>query len=199
MVFNRNNDGYHQRSLIGILMSPFRAVGEFVKEAISGDEGYRSSEGSSPIRILTLPFRMLWGFLVFMVQAWSTSRNGIAFLRGLPAFAILLATPLVLWGLTSYARQISLGPTLGYHQMHTRNEAWDEAKLFSQKLVELRPDSDQYKYMHAENISRTGDLGGATRLMSYLAGSTESAPELNSDAPESMSDCLLYTSDAADE
>ena len=189
MAFNRNDDdNFQKRSLLGILMSPFRAVSDWVKEATSGDPGFRSSEGFSPISVLTFPFRMLWGFLVFMVQAWSTSRNGIAFLRGLPAFSILLFTPFLLWVLHNYSRNISLGPTLGYHQLHTSNQAWDEAKLFSQKLIELRPDSDEYKYLHAENINRTGDLDGATRLMSYLAGSTELPPEVDPDGPEAMSD-----------
>jgi len=175
MVFNRNDDdGFQNRSIVDILFSPFKAVKDWVGEAVSGDSGIREHGGGfSPVKLLTLPFRLLWGFMVFMVQAWTTSRNGIAFLRGLPAFGILVLTPFLLWLFNNYARQISLGPTLGYHQMHLRNEAFDDAKMFAKKLVQLRPDSKQYKYMLAEDFDRTGDNGEATRIMQYLAGDTD--------------------------
>jgi tetratricopeptide (TPR) repeat protein len=173
MAFNRNDDGFQRRSLIEILFAPFRAVRDWVGDAISGDDGIRDRDGFNIVKLLTLPFRLLWGFFVFMVQAWTTSRNGIAFLRGLPAFGILIFTPFLLWVFSNYERQISLGPTLGYHTMHSRNKAWDEAQMFALKLVELRPEDKQYKFMLAENLDRLGDNGEATRIMRYLAGSTD--------------------------
>jgi len=168
----RNDDGFQNRSIVDILLSPFRAVKDWIGDAISGDDGFRDRDGFSIVKFLTFPLRLLWGFLVFMVQAWTTSRNGIAFLRGLPAFGILAFTPFLVWAFNTYAKQVSLGPTLGYHQMHLRNEAWDDAKMFAKKLVELRPDSKQYKYMLAEDYDRVGDNGEATRIMQYLAGDT---------------------------
>ena len=173
MIFRRDDDG-HSRSFFQILMSPFHAIGDWVGDAISGDDGYREKgDGNVVVRTLTLPFRLLWGFLVFMVQAWTTSRNGIAFLRGLPALGILAITPFLLWVFTTYSRPISLGPTMGYHTMHLRNQAYDNALLFSRKLVALKPESSQFKYLMAEDLERIGDDGEAMRVMQHLAGSTE--------------------------
>ncbi|WP_157665232.1 tetratricopeptide repeat protein [Mariniblastus fucicola] len=165
-------------------MAPFRAIQDWLKDAISGDDSFRSDQGNVIVRFITLPFRLLWGFLVFMVQAWTTSRNGIAFLRGLPAFGIIAFTPFLLWLVNNYSRQISVGPTIGYHKMHLRNGADEYAQLFSKKLVELEPESKEYKYMMAEDYARNGDIGKATRIMEFLAGSTDITPTALVSSPE---------------
>jgi len=172
MIFKRD-DGFQDRSFIDILLAPFRAIQEAVRDGLSGEKAFSDGQGNSFTRILTLPIRLLWGFLVFMVQAWTTSRDGIAFLRGLPAFGILIATPFLLWALHNFVNPFSLGPTLGYHSMHLRNKANDNALLFSKKLVELKPESKDFKYRMAEDFARIGDIGEATRIMTHLAGSTE--------------------------
>ena len=174
MVSNRNDD--EQRSFIDTLLMPFRAIQDWIRDAVSGDDGIRHSERNSIVKTLMTPLRLVGGFLVFMVQAWTTSRNGIAFLRGLPAFSILALTPFLLWGLNNYSRQLSLGPTLGYHQMHLKNQSFDNALLFSRKLVELKPESKQFKYMMAEDVYRNEDTDEATRIMEYLAGDTNIIP-----------------------
>ncbi len=156
-----------------ILLTPFRSVQDWIGDTISGDDSFRGGNGNSIVRIFTFPLRLLWGFAVFMVQAWPTSRNGIAFLRGLPAFAILAFTPFLIWVLSNYSKQISLGPTMGYHEMHVRNDAHGNALLFAKKLVDLKPDSSEYKYLMAEDIDRTGDNAEAIRIMQYIAGGIE--------------------------
>ena len=172
MIFKRD-DGFNNRSFIDILLAPVKAIQDSISDGLSGDESFRGSEGNIFSRVVTFPFRLLWGFLVFMVQAWTTSRNGIAFLRGFPAFAILIVTPFLIWALNNYANPISLGPTMGYHSMHLRNQAFDNALLFSRKLVNLKPESKDYKYLLAEDLDRNGDNVEATRIMKYLAGSTD--------------------------
>lgn len=157
-------------------MTPFRSVREWFGDAISGDDSFRDGKGNVAVRFLTFPFRLLWGFAVFMVQAWTTSRNGIAFLRGLPAFGIFAFTPFLIWALDYYDRQISLGPTIGYHQMHQRNEDFDYALMFSKKLVDLRPDDREFKYLMAEDTYRDGDVEKAKNVMNYLAGELEPTP-----------------------
>lgn len=172
MIFKRD-EGFQDRSFIDILLAPLRAIQDAVRDGLSGEQAYSDGQGNAFTRMLTLPIRLFWGFLVFMVQAWTTSRDGIAFLRGLPAFGILIATPFMLWALHTYVNPISLGPTLGYHSMHLRNKANDNALLFSKKLVELKPESKDFKYRMAEDFARIGDLGEATRIMTYLAGTTD--------------------------
>ena len=172
MNFKRD-DGFQNRSFIGTLLTPFRAIQEAVSDGLSGEKSFSDGQGNMFIKVLTLPFRLLWGFLVFMVQAWTTSRNGLAFLRGLPAFGILILTPFMLWGLQNYSSQISLSPTIGYHSMFLRNQEFDRALLYSKKMVELKPESKDFKYRMAEDIARTGDVDAAARVMNYLAGSTD--------------------------
>ena len=100
MVFNRkDDDGFSDRNFLSLLMAPFKAVRDGIADAFSGSDSSFRGSGSNPVvGFLTLPFRLLWGFAVFMVQAWTTSRNGIAFLRGFPAFAIMAFTPFFIVG-----------------------------------------------------------------------------------------------------
>lgn len=173
MSLNRRDSEYESRSLIDTLMTPFKSI----KDLITGDdEPIRSDDRNPIVGFITLPFRLMWGFAVFMVQAWTSSRNGIAFLRGLPALSIMAITPFLVWFFNNYERQITIGPSLGYHQMHVRNKVHDRALVFSKKLVELRPDSVEFKYSLAEDIARNGDRGEATRLMQFLAGDTDVEP-----------------------
>ena len=177
----RKNDGFQTQSILGTLLLPFRAVQDWFSDAMSGDKAYSDGESSSLVRKIMFPLKFLWGFLVFMVQAWTTSRNGYAFLRGLPALAVLAVTPFLVWGLINYAGPITLGPTMGYRKMHLTNKAYDNATMFSEKLVALRPESKQFKYFLADDLFLAGDAGEANRIMAYIAGSTdvpEAAPEV---------------------
>ena len=181
MVFKRKNDEFQTQSLLGILLTPFRAVQDWFSDAVSGDRGYSDGESSSLAQTLSFPFRFLWGFLVFIVQAWTTSRDGLAFLRGLPALAVLGATPFLVWGFVNYSNAITLGPTLGYHQMHLSNEAYDNATMFARKMVSLKPESKRFKYFLADDLFRAGDTGEANRIMAFIAGSTDVPDTMDED------------------
>lgn len=198
-----------------LLFSPIRAIQDWIGDALSGDDSIQSQRSLGIVSILTFPVRLLWGFAVFMVQAWTTSRNNIAFIRGMPALAILAFTPFLIWVLNNYSRQISLSPTMGYHQMHRRNGNFEAAKLFSSKMVQLKPESKEFKYLLAEDIGQLGDLDAAKRMMSFLAGSLDDElaamasgesllpaidPESEADEPEGLSgDSLLAQGDVDDE
>ena len=180
----RNHDGFENRSIVGILLSPFHAVRDSISDSLSADKGYSDGESSTVVKVLQFPLKLVWGFLVFMVQAWTTSRNGLAFLRGFPAFAILAGTPIMIWGFINYQNAISLGPTSGYRKMHLSNESYDYAAMFAKKMVELKPESKQFKFYLANDLSRAGDPetepvtraaneDEARRIMSFIAGSTE--------------------------
>ena len=182
----RNHDGFENRSIIGILLSPFHAVRDSISESLSADKRYSDGESSTVVKVLLFPLKLVWGFLVFMVQAWTTSRNGLAFLRGFPAFAILAGTPIMIWGFINYQNAISLGPTSGYRKMHLSNESYDYAAMFAKKMVELKPESKQFKFYLANDLSRAGDPetepvtraaneDQTGRIMSFIAGSTELA------------------------
>ena len=179
MVFrkSRNDDeGFADPSIIQQVINPFLAAKDWFADALHGDDSIRTSEGSAIVRFITLPIRLLWAFAVFMVQAWTTSRSGIAFLRGLPAIGGLAFALGGLWLFSTYMKQITLGPTFQYHTMHRTNspDNPEYALMFSKKLVELRPDDLEVKFMMAEDIASTGDIDHATRLMEYLATATGS-------------------------
>ncbi len=136
---------------------------------LGGDDSLRDTQGSKFASFLTFPLRLLWGFLVFMVQAWSSSREGFSFIRGLPALGVLVATPIALWGINFYGKKISVGPSMGYHSHFTKNGRPEHSKLFSRKLVELQPVEAAHKYRYALDLEASGDVAEASRVMSWLA------------------------------
>jgi len=87
-----------------------------------------------------------------MIQAWSTSRSGFAFLRGMPALGILLLAPILCWAFDRYYKKVSLGPASGYHQYYRANNEFEDAVMFSEKMMQLEPKISQFKFYHAQNL-----------------------------------------------
>ena len=152
---------------------------------LRGDDSIRETTESSFLTVLWFPFRLIWGFLVFMIQAWSTSRSGFAFLRGMPALGILLVVPILSWAFDHYYKKVSLGPAVGYHQYYRGNQKIEDAKLFSQKMMSLEPTNTQFKYLHAENLAAVPESRDeGVRMMEWLARG-EDGEELSKGIAES--------------
>ena len=161
-------------SVVELLMLPFNAVKE-VFEEYSGDNKKRRSrlddEKSMAERVLgflTLPFRMVFGFVVFLISNWSTSRNGFAFLKGLPVLgaigcfggALLFAE----WRNPEGNRLAHNAGHLGYHT----KESPEFCEMFARNLIKLKAEP--------ENIYRLGlaydgddEPTKAYDVMQYLA------------------------------
>ena len=61
-----------------LLMLPFNAVKEVFVEYTTDKRRSRHDERSMSEKVMgffTLPFRILFGFFMFLISSWSTSRN----------------------------------------------------------------------------------------------------------------------------
>ena len=161
------------QSFIDVVLSPVTAVRDWFAELIGGDDSIRTETSgfAKAIAFITLPFRLLFASAIFMVNAWSTSRPGLAFLLGFPAVATVVACGGLLWISTFYFNRISLGRTAGYYALHAENSTDNpEYKLmFAEKLVELKPDNSEYKFKLGLSLADDGQMEKAASLMNMLA------------------------------
>lgn len=137
------------------------------------------SEQSFPemiVSTLTLPFRLLYAFAVFMVNAWTTSRNGFAFIRAVPA--VLVATFFFgLWWLSNYRFEAYYNQTNARYEL-SRVDKPDEPEawaMFAERMLQMKPEDSQGKFKLALAREQMGELRSARNLMMMLAG-TEDAP-----------------------
>lgn len=157
-----------------MLTGPFRMVIRSLMDLVDRDDAMHVDQSpfSRGLAWLTLPFRLLWGFLVFMVQAWPPSRSGVAFLKGGPAvlglgvFSVGLLTADLLM---TEARRI--GTTQGYlaYQVSNSPDQPEYAMIFAEKLVELKPDNPEHLYQLGLAYDRLDNAVKANDIMSFIA------------------------------
>ena len=170
----RNRDDFESKSTFQqVLLSPVVAVREWFADALGGDDSIRTSESgfTSVFSILTFPFRLLFAIAVFMVQAWSTSRMGRAFVLGLPAVVTVFGCLSVLWVSTRYYNQITVGRTLGYYALHANNPESEPENvlMFAEKFVGLKPQDPQGFFRLGLALDNADDKPAALRVMNMLA------------------------------
>ena len=150
--FDRDGATFFQR-----MLAPLSTARELISDAVFGGDGIRTGERNPVIAALTFPIRFLWAFLVFMVQAWTTSRSGLAFIKGLPAMGCFALAPALAYLFTAYDRPVSMVPAVVNHAKYAESgEDNPAAVMFARKLVEIRPKEAQFKYMLAEDLARDG-------------------------------------------
>ena len=163
--FNRENATFIQR-----LLSPLSVFRELISDAVFGDDGIRTGERNPFVAAITFPIRFLWAFLVFMVQAWTTSRSGIAFIKGLPAMGCLAMAPALAYLFTAYDRPVSLVPAVVNHGKFLESgDNKPAVEMFARKMVDVRPNEPQFKFTLGEALAANGRVGEAVRLMELLA------------------------------
>ena len=170
---NRNRDQSDPFSIIDTLLYPITAVKDWFADALTGDDSIRDPDGgamSSVVSVLTLPFRLLFAFAVFMVQAWTTSRKGRAFILGVPAIVTVLISMTLLWVTTHYYNRFIVGRTVYRYKKFARNEASEpeDVLIFAEKLHELKPEDEVYKYQYGLALDAAKHTEKATSLMASL-------------------------------
>ena len=126
---NRNRDEGDSFSIVEVLFYPYDVVREWFADALSGDDRIRDHDGgamSSVVSVLTLPFRLLFAFLVFMVQAWTTSRRGRAFILGIPAVATVVLCSTLFWVTTFY-----------FNKLHFIADPWLLQKICDRRNLQI--------------------------------------------------------------
>ena len=173
MSKRRRNDGFNSFSLVDFLTRPFRAVAHWFGRSSASDHSMRQNRTAlgAVLSVLFWPLRLLFGFLTFMVQSWAVSRHGRAFLLGLPAVLAVAGLMSGLWAASFLRTSRSVAASQAYFQLY-RAERPDEpeiAEMFAEKLVELEPDDDSYKYQLANAQLRSGKNTSVLDIMKYLA------------------------------
>ena len=156
-------------------MHPFRALGSAISELVKGDDRIGSDQSvlARSIMFLTLPFRLLFGFMVFMVQAWASSRPGFAFIGALPMIIVsLLFFSALLAADFFYSEAKLVGGNLGYYGYHAAENGdvtpeWSH--MFAEKLVTLSPESNQFKLLLGESFDRMEEPVKAFDVVSSMA------------------------------
>ncbi len=123
------------------------------------------------VAFLTFPLRLLWAFIVFMVQSWASNRSAQAFLFGVPAVLVAGLFLSGLWTADFFRQSRSVGASQGY-LMRYREKAPDKpelAEMFARKLVVLTPESEAFKYQLGESLEFSKKMEEAFDIMSYLA------------------------------
>ena len=176
MIFRKKNssDGRaHQGSITDLIFSPITKVRKWFADALAGDDSIRTEKTTfeSILSVITLPLRLLFAIGVFMVQAWSTSRGGRAFILGLPAVGAVGICIVALWASTYYFNALTLGHTRSYYQFHASNKEADPtyALMFAEKLVELTPKDPTALFRLGISHASNDDFPRALALMKMLA------------------------------
>ena len=156
------------------LFYPFTATRDWFADALGGDDRIRDPDGgpvSAIISVLTLPFRLLFAFAVFMVQAWTTSRKGRAFVLGIPAVSTAVMCSVLAWGVTFYYNKLTLGRTAGYYRKELRKEEIqpDRVVILAEKRSTLEPEDKELQYNLGVALEADGQHQKAVALMKNLA------------------------------
>jgi len=149
MIFRPDQDDdnehqFEQNSIMDFLLSPYYFLVHFFGHHLGADDSIQIKQTwvQRLLGLLALPFRLIIGFAGFVVSTWSTSRNGLAFLRSIPVLAVLgtFGVSLLMADLFNTERK-RLALTRGYIVHHAANTP-QYCEMFARKLVELKPDPE---------------------------------------------------------
>ncbi len=166
------NDGFQENSIGQIFRSPVRFLRIQIAR-LSGDQDsmkVRRSPVEMVLAVLTFPFRLFFAFIIFMVQAWASSRNGFAFIRGIPAILTITFVLLAVWAV-NFRFDRNVEKTRRLYELASLDPEYPEyAEMFAEKLVQFRPDDPENKYLLAVARERVGNMRSAKILATQLAG-----------------------------
>ncbi|MFT7630435.1 MAG: tetratricopeptide (TPR) repeat protein [Mariniblastus sp.] len=192
-IFRRREDDGFDSSLMSKLMGPFQSLWHGITDLLKGDDRVVSEQGGfSTLRgVLSFPFRLFWGFLVFMVQSWASSRPGRAFIGAVPAifcgglfFAALLAADFR----NTKANQYTTNTSYLMHYQETSPDVPEFAHIFAERLLELRPEDPKIKYQLGLSYDRLESPARAFDVMSYLMSPVR---ELDKDSDKELDQELV--------
>ena len=142
---------------------------------------FRNSDSLSPGQILSSPFRLVWGFLVFMVMSWASSRSGRAFVFAMPAMGVLFGCLATYWVVGQYGYKHAKENSIAARSYHTQfspdNPEYAEGyawKSFGLLYDEEKPEENlRHKFELARSLYGNDKKGQAVHLMQLLAPDDE--------------------------
>ena len=135
---------------------------------------------SSPVDFLLFPFKFMWGFAVFMIFAWTTSRQLRPFILSFPAVLGVIAFIAGAWAAGFKGTTVGLGRAYSTYQVMSDKESpWydlQEAVGYAKKATELDPTNPYFKYELGLAYERAAEkreekMYRAHDLISWLAPS----------------------------
>ena len=159
-----------------------RSLGSFF--GISDSELRDLSTGGLIVTLLLVPFRLFWGFIVFMVFAWTTSRSGRAFVFAIPAMIFAVLYVAAVWAVGFRGDLKAFGLTTARYAKASNpkedNYNLDAALLYAKKMVEVDPDlSVLTKFELGDSYGKLEMYDEAFDIMSWIA------PDFDLDVPPS--------------
>jgi pentatricopeptide repeat protein len=173
MFKRRRSDGFNSFSLGEFFSRRMRMVSRWLGRSSDSAHSMRAERSAlgSVLAFLFWPFRLLFAFVTFLIQSWAVSRHGWAFLRGVPAVLAIAGLLTGLWAANFLRKSRSVEASQAYFQKFSE-ERPDEpgiAEMFAEKLVDLEPEDDSYKYQLANAQLRSGKSLQALDIMKFLA------------------------------
>ena len=149
-----------------------RSLGSFF--GISDSELRDLSTGGLIVTLLLVPFRLFWGFIVFMVFAWTTSRSGRAFVFAIPAMIFAVLYVAAVWAVGFRGDLKAFGLTTARYAKASNpkedNYNLDAALLYAKKMVEVDPDlSVLTKFELGDSYGKLEMYDEAFDIMSWIA------------------------------
>ena len=148
-----------------------RAIAKFF--GISESELADESSGGVFLTLLMLPFRLIWGFIYFMIFSWTTSRSGRAFVFALPAMISLVGYIALVWVIGFKGDSKALGVSRGFYRLHIDERSplydLDAAQKLSLKAVEEAPENRSAKYDQGVAFQKSDRLIDAVNVMKFIS------------------------------
>ena len=149
-----------------------RSIGNFFE--LPESELRDQSTGGMLTTLLLVPFRMLWGFVVFMVFAWTTSRSGRAFIFALPAMMFAVLYIAVVWavGFKGDLKAFGLAAARYSKASDPKEDNYDPdaALLYAKKMVATDPELSSFsKFELGNSYDRLKMYDEAYDVMVWIA------------------------------
>ncbi len=155
---------------------PFRYIAAKYAE-LKEEDDFRIEETGMQrvVRILTLPFRLIWAFGYFMVQAWSSSRNGFAFLRGMPAVATIFLFFAAIWLSETFVNRGGMAIARYAYHLNNSPDKPEYSLMFAERMIEMRPQERELLFQLGQSYERMNDHVEAYKIMELVASEESTA------------------------
>ena len=135
------------------------------------------STGGKLGTLCTVPFKLVWGFIIFMVFAWTASRSGRAFLFGIPTMLFVVFCIAFVYVASTKGTEKASTVSSGYYRLATDPNSpfydMDAALLYAKKMVQMKPEESRKKYTLGITYAELDDYQRAYNVMSWLAKESE--------------------------
>lgn len=152
-----------------------QSIGDALELGSSYEE---QSTGGKLSTLCTVPFKLIWGFLVFMVFAWTTSRSGRAFVFGIPTMLFIVFSVALVWITTTKGTSKASSMTRANYRLASNPLSpfynRDAALLYAKKMVYVQPENPRDKYELGLAHASLDDYTRAHNVIDWISSESQS-------------------------